>query len=350
MRTGPGLAMDGKPKFDLTRFNPEYLQRMRERILAARGRGMYVSVMLFEGWEAQFTDAWICHPYNGSNNINQVDADTNHDGRGLEYYTLQQNPMGRRVLELQRAYVRQVIDTVNDLDNVLYEICNEAAAYSTDWQFDMIRFVHEYEAGKGRRHPVGMTAEYPGGVNRELLSSPADWVSPNNGSAPDTYLENPPANFSGKVVVSDTDHLCGHTCGDSIWVWKSFIRGLNVLFMETLEPAPTWQDSARVAMGQTKRFAETINLAEMTPHDALASTQYCLAQPGAEYLVFQPGIRGEFTVNLSGAPGAFTAVWFEVNEGKTLPGGTVQGGARRSFRTPFPGPGVLHLKLAGAAR
>ena len=35
--------------------------------------------------------------------------------------------MGRRVLDLQQAYVRQVIDTVNGLDNVLYEICNEAA-------------------------------------------------------------------------------------------------------------------------------------------------------------------------------------------------------------------------------
>ena len=30
---------------------------------------------------------------------------------------------------LQEAYVRKVIDTVNDLDNVLYEITNEAGVY-----------------------------------------------------------------------------------------------------------------------------------------------------------------------------------------------------------------------------
>src|SRR5881396_3444783 len=34
------------------------------------------------------------------------------DGRGLEYYTLQPDEMGKRVLEFQRAYLRKVIDTV----------------------------------------------------------------------------------------------------------------------------------------------------------------------------------------------------------------------------------------------
>jgi len=173
------------------------------------------------------------------------------------------------------------------------------------------------------------------------------WISPNSVTDPGNYLENPPANFSGEVIVSDTDHLCGHTCGDNIWVWKSFTRGLNVLFMEELTPSPTWHDSARIAVGQTRRFAERINLTEMTPHDALASTQYCLAQPGFEYLVFQPGGRGEFTVNLNDAKGSFSVEWFDVNAGKTVPGKAVSGGERRIFQTPFPGPAAVYLKRAG---
>jgi hypothetical protein len=350
LRSGPGVAKDEKPRFDLTRFDPEYFERMRQRIQMAGARGMYVSVMLFEGWELQAVDAWNYHPFNLSNNINQVDADADHDGRGLAYNTLRADPMGKRVLALQEAYVRKVVDTVDDLDNVLYEICNEAGAYSTEWQYHMIRFIHEYEAGKPKQHPVGMTFQVRGGTNRELFNSPADWISPNNGDAPETYLENPLANFSGKVVVSDTDHLCGHTCGDNIWVWKSFARGLNVLFMEELTPSPTWHDSARVAMGQTRRFAEKINLAEMSPHDELASTRYCLAKPGSEYLVFQPGGRGEFTVNLSDAAGSFAVEWFDVNADKTLPGEAVEGGGRRIFRTPFPGPAVLYVKYKDNVR
>ena len=87
---------------------------------------MYVSVMLFEGWELEFRDAWGCHPFNRNNNINGVDGDANTDGRGIEYNTLIEGPQGRRVLEFQQAYLRKVIDTVNDLDNALYELCNEA--------------------------------------------------------------------------------------------------------------------------------------------------------------------------------------------------------------------------------
>ncbi|GIX02540.1 MAG: hypothetical protein KatS3mg112_1477 [Thermogutta sp.] len=49
-RTGPGTALDGKPKFDLKQFNPAYFTRLRERVSMAGRRGIYVSVMLFEGW------------------------------------------------------------------------------------------------------------------------------------------------------------------------------------------------------------------------------------------------------------------------------------------------------------
>ncbi len=133
MRTGPGVANDGKPKFDLTRMNSVYFDRLRERIVAAKARDMYVSVMLFEGWEVQFLDAWTYHPFNASNNVNQIEGDANHDGRGIEYNTLVPSPMGERVLAAQESYVRKVVDTVNDLDSVLYEIRNEAGGYSAAW-------------------------------------------------------------------------------------------------------------------------------------------------------------------------------------------------------------------------
>jgi hypothetical protein len=35
-RTGPGTALDGKPKFDLTKFNQAYFDRMRQRIIEAK--------------------------------------------------------------------------------------------------------------------------------------------------------------------------------------------------------------------------------------------------------------------------------------------------------------------------
>lgn len=130
-----------------------------------------------------------------------------------------------------------------------------------------------------------------------------------------------------------------------MWVWKSFCRGLNVLLMEDLSPSPTWQDSARIAMGQTRDWAQKIDLAHMVP-STMSETRYCAANPGQEYLAFQDGNKGEFTVNLSDAPGNVAVEWFSVNTGTTTAGKSVPGGGVRTFPTPFGGPSVLHLKLA----
>lgn len=343
VRTGPGAATDGEPKFDLTRFNEEYFARLRSRVIAARDRGVYVSIMMFDGWEIQFSDAWLNHPFHAPNNVNGIEGDLDANGAALEFNTINRSEMGRGVLALQEAYVRKVIDAVNDLDNVLYEICNEAHGDSTEWQYYLIRFIKEYEARKPKQHPVGMTFQYKGGTNSILNESPADWISPNPGDGKENYKTDPCSGCSSKVVVSDTDHLWGHTGGDNIWVWKSFTRGLNVLLMEDYLPSPTWQDSARTAMGQVRRFADRINLAALRPAEKLSATRYCLADPGREYLIFQHD-KGEFTVDLKDAQGTLQAEWFDVTADRSVAANPTTGGATRPFTTPFPGPAVLYLR------
>ena len=159
MRTGPGKAIDGKPRFDLTKFNQAYFDRLRQRVVQAGGRGIYVSVMLFQGFsveqkgtkgvEPNKGNAWDGHPYNKSNNINGIDGDLNGDGEGIETHTLR----NEKVLQLQEAYVRKVVDTLNDLDNVLWEISNESHPDSIPWQYHLIKFIKEYEATKSIQHP-----------------------------------------------------------------------------------------------------------------------------------------------------------------------------------------------------
>ena len=43
-RTGQGLARDGKPKFDLTKYDPAYFSRLRQRVIEAGRKNIYVSV------------------------------------------------------------------------------------------------------------------------------------------------------------------------------------------------------------------------------------------------------------------------------------------------------------------
>ena len=205
----------------------------------------------------------------------------------------------------------------------------------------------EYEGGKEKQHPVGMTYPFPATTNEVLYRSPADWISPNPGTPDENYVAEPSSAYQGKVIVDDTDHLCAYVCGDTLWVWKCFCHGLNVLLMEDLSPSPTWQDSARVAMGQVRKFSERVNLAQMVPIDGLSETRYCLASIGREYLVFQPGNYGEFMLNLADANGTFAVEWLNATTGETVAGEPMKGGAVRTFSTPFGGPGVLYLKVTG---
>jgi outer membrane protein assembly factor BamB len=89
MRTGPGTALDGLPRFDLNRADQAFYDRLRERVIAARDRGIYVSVMLFGGmWGTEHRSTWKGHPFNRENNVNGIDGDANRDGLGNEIYTL----------------------------------------------------------------------------------------------------------------------------------------------------------------------------------------------------------------------------------------------------------------------
>jgi hypothetical protein len=96
-RTGPGTALDGKPKFDLEQFNQPYFDRLRARVAAARQHGIYVAIMLFNGWNIYDHgdgNPWPRHPFNAANNINGISGDPDGDGEGREVHTLQVPAIG----------------------------------------------------------------------------------------------------------------------------------------------------------------------------------------------------------------------------------------------------------------
>ena len=337
LRSGPGSALDGKPKFDLSRFNQAYFDRLRSRVVQARSARIYVSIMLFEGYtptKGPVPAAYQGHPFAVENNINGIDGDVNDDGRLTEVYALPGQRGLQAINEIQKAYVRKVIDSVNDLDNVLYEIANEAPDVTTEWQYELIDYIKSHEARKPEQHPVGMTFQSDDGENATLLESRADWVSPRN------EIDDPPATSGSKVIVSDSDHHCGiceEANGD--WVWREFTSGRNPIFMDAYEDQrgglPNASgDSARKAMGETRQVAGRVNLAAMKPDGKLASTGYVLADPGREYLVYQPESK-PFTLELPRESGkTFTVRWIAVGSSSTTTE-TISVGRDVTLETPF---------------
>jgi hypothetical protein len=361
-RTGPGKALDGGLRVDLSRFNETYFERLRNRVMAAQSRGFYVSVKLFHGdnvLNEGKNKNWPNHPFNKDNNINKINGDSNGDNVGLEAHTLQIHA----ITAFQEAYVRKVIDALNEFDNVLYEISNEEAGTpynpgNTLWQYHWINYIKNYEkTKKSKQHPVIMTAQWPAdGANAVLIGSPADAISP----LEDPYRKDPPASDGRKVIIADVDHIWPFPPQRG-WIWKSFIRGNQPILMDWYHGGdPVWisndeQEAMRMNMGYTLRYAQKIDLSSMTPWNNLSSSGYCLADPYKEYLIYLPSrkrnsipVVGRFfnnsvTVNLVGAEKIFNIEWFNCATGETINGGTIMGGGERSFKAPFSGEAVLYI-------
>ena len=233
--------------------------------------------------------------------------------------------------KIQEAYLRWLVTGLNEFDNLLYEVSNETHPSSTEWQYHVIRYVKRIESSLPKQHPIGMTYQNRRGKNQTLLESPADWISPNSEGG---FRDDPPDLQGAKVVLSDTDHLWG-VGGDAIWVWKTFMRGLNPIFMDTydgkvLGKVRPQDDGPRRAMGQVLALSRRIDLARSTPRAELSSTGYCLAEPGVSYVVFAPE-GGSFDVDLTATGGLLSVKWLDPITGKSSTAETVAGGARRTF-------------------
>lgn len=346
-RTGPGQALDGKPKFDLTKFDSAYFERLRARVSAAGRRGIYVSVMLFEGWGLMHANrgrsapagwAWRAHPFHPDNNMNAIDASADRDGIGGQVHSLSV-PAANKV---QAAYIRKVVETLNDLDNVLYEVINEGGQKEWDWW--VVETIRDHERTRPKQHPVGLTGH---GAERlaSMRASTADWVSPGR---VDGYGEDPPPWEGKKVSLLDTDHIWG-VGGNAAWVWKSFLRGHNPLFMDPYDGAvlgtpsdPRWEP-IRKALGYTRRLSERVNLASLQPRNEVASTGYCLANPGSEYLIYQPKPDEAFSAELKA--GTYFYEWIDPATGAAAESGSMESsGQAQQFKAPIEGESILYLK------
>jgi hypothetical protein len=352
MRKGPNYAHDGMPKFDLTHPDKAYFNLLRTFLSEVERRGMYCSIMLFGSFNGfrddnKFRNRIAWHP---NNNIN---PETKTLTTGTDFFAMEPD-----LTALQEAHVQRMIDAFNEFDNFVWEIGNEAKLPDSKiWQFHMIDYIRDYENTKSKQHLIIMS----GGYNEAgtiLENSPADIISPD--SDPGGYKIGGPASYVDKIVINDTDHLWGFSNVAKIetyrkWVWKTFTRGNHPVFMDDydsfvnnnqgqINPA---YDSVRKNLGYTVTYAQKFrDLASMEPSETVASTNYCLCNPGNEYLVYQP-LPDSFTVYLE--KGDYLLEWFDPND-KSLSQDTIaiNDDGRSLFQIPphIQDDAVLYIKRA----
>lgn len=314
-----GNIWNGGPKFDVTQVNPAYLQRLRERSIAAGQKGIYCQISLFQWRE----EAAVVPTPNGvffftrnalhaQNNINGINGDTNGDGNGSEI----QIETNSATTNIQKSYLRQIIDYLNDLDNIFWEVAIEGPTTGLSWRNEMINYIHSYESTKPKQHlvnisPTGMPYDYNLSVAQMefMLNGPADIVSP---SFEMGYDSNPPVN-TRKILLNDDDHYWWQDAGGvpawvgPHWVWKNFLRGVHTTLLDTLPKSVTGGfantgnpayvlhggDSAiyvamRKNMGYAINYSKKMNLGNMFPRNDLSSADIVWPEGGSTWHWWNP--------------------------------------------------------------
>ena len=358
-RVGPGLATDGKPKFDLNRFDQAYFDRLRQRVAKLNAAGIYVGVYPFTGeWLNVFRCANDGFPLDGANNINGVNAGAGVSAIGMT--------APNAVTAVQDRFVEKMVDTLNDLPNVVWATSEEAPTESW-WNNHQIEHIRAYEATKPFQHPIGYGAPLSG--DGGLLASKADWVAPATRISSLTNCGS--GTPSCKVVINDSDHSYFGLWNDTerayrSYIWGNFTHGSQVAFMDPYRlyypregrndcpspvrgicPAPNARyDNLRANLGYTRQYADRMNLVRMTPQPSVASTGNALATFATnetEVLVYAPA-AGSFTVNLAGTRATLRVEWLDPATGAVTVAPSVTGGSGvQTFTAPFSGDAVLYL-------
>lgn len=146
----------------------------------------------------------------------------------------------------------------------------------------------------------------------ELMASSADWIAPPVHA--NQYLKLA-ANDGAKISVVDTDHV-DPLRSDFTRPWRCFMQGYHFLLMDNYRDvrygAPSQPDpffeAERRAMGVIRQLADRVDLAHLQPRAELASTGYCMADPGKQYVVFRADESSD-PVEVELSSGEYQAEW-----------------------------------------
>lgn len=310
LRPGPGLANDGQPRYDLSRFNPAFFERLRTFCEAARQRGIELQLIMMDAWMLKHRELWRLHAYQRDNNVNGVDGDPADTGVGTDGrrgFCSLGNP---RALEFQTALVRKIVETTNAFDNVHYEIANENY-YSPEWELTLCDFIKAIEKSMPRHHLV-MRRDLP--LHSDVVQR---WEPAlvRQGMLARRTLRQP--------LIFDTDWTINQNDSQvRAAMWTALVSGGHFDYMDdSLEyrigqPFEDPRAELHRQIDYAAAFVRRIRAWEMTPDDALVKSGTAYAMASASQLAAYLPAGGALTLDLSRLQGNVAARWYNPREGR----------------------------------
>ena len=337
LRTGPGNANDGRPKFDLRpgspRFDEPFFDYWRTVITYAQSKGVVVQLCIFDTWHNK---AWITESggdiqhewgmkydfYNGANNINGINTANSTD------WTNPSHP----VFQIQKLLIEQVVRKLGDLPNIVYEISNENY-YNANWELQLADHLSAYEASRGLARHLVMPRDLPNHDNAGgKRNDPAT-----------THNEMVGKHGVNKPLVADNDGGGdADVTGRRRKAWAVLTADGHVNYFHFSMYQKAVLDSQDVSdgmryVGYTRKFVEdlAVDLRGMQPSDSLVSNGWCYAKSGERYVLY---LMNGGSTTIWGLPGSYSAKWFNPRDGSNQP---ASGGP--AFTTPDGNDWVLYI-------
>ena len=119
---------NGGNKFDLTKWDDAYFNRLKKFMSAAKENNIIVELTFF----CPFYDSlqWKLSPFNNANNTTHIAGNLER----TDIYTISKNTQA--INALQAKLVSKIVTELNDYDNLVYELANEPyfGGITLQWQ------------------------------------------------------------------------------------------------------------------------------------------------------------------------------------------------------------------------
>jgi hypothetical protein len=264
-----------------------------------------------------------------------------------------------QVLEVEKAYLRRIVDAVNDFDNILFEVSNENY-YNLEWELSIAKFVHEYEKGKPRQHlvmPLDLPDHDYGGVAYGADPKNDHTKSWKTWDLAQLHAKLLVARGLKQPLIYDTDGIeSNDNPVQRKGFWTAFVSGGHVNYTDySFQPEVGGDERGlrraelRRQLGHLADFTRQVRFWEMHPADLIRSGDaYALASE-REAVVYLPQ-GGNADVSLEGMPGSLRAKWYNPRNGLFSESFAVTGGKIQPFAAPDVHDWVLYLQREGSDR
>ncbi len=367
----PG-ALDGGNRFDLTKWNTAYFDRLKAFLREAGRRGIVVEITLFCPYYEE--SMWAVSPLNPKNSVNGVEEMPRSEALTMRHPAL---------VAIEDALVKKLVSELRDFDNLYYEICNEPyfGGVTLDWQRHISSLIADAEKDSAHHLISQNIANFSAIVNDpdphvSLLNfhyaRPPEAVEVNyeteraigqnetgfDGQSDDTYrIQGWDFLVAGGALYNNLDYsfTVGHEDGTFRYADRTPGGGSATL---------------RKQLSFLRDFFDGLDVVSMSPAAALVragtpsgASVRALAAPGKSYVVYlhhghvQKDAKPQFAVDaqshraslvLDLPPGRYRAEWLDTKTGSIAKSETLDhaGGSRAVASPTYTKDIVLRISAA----